>query len=159
MKPKHFSFMMKFIIIALAIFGTCFYAIMPNMVRFIETYNRFGMHDIFYPWIIVILLTAIPCYAVLLLTWPIAVSVKKETQFSFQNATRLKKMAVCALVDGGFFFLACLVFWICGILFPAVMIFSVLILLVAIAFAAVATVLAGMVEKAAVLQEDSDLTI
>ena len=88
-----------------------------------------------------------------------AESVKKETQFSHLNAARLKKMAICALADGGFFFLACVVFWMFGILFPAIIIFSVLILLVAIAFAAVATVLAGMVEKAAVLQEDSDLTI
>ena len=42
---------------------------------------------------------------------------------------------------------------------PAVVVFSVLVLLVAIAFAAAATVLAGMVEKAAVLQEESDLTV
>ena len=159
MKAKHFSFMMKFIIIALAVFGAVFYALVPNLVGVMAELLHFTAHGVFYPWTIVILLTAIPCYAVLVLAWLMANTVKKETQFSHKNAGRLKKMAICALADGGFFFLANLVLWIAEMNMPAVVVFSVLVLLVAIAFAAVATVLAGMVEKAAVLQEESDLTI
>ena len=159
MKAKHFSFMMKFIIIALAVFGAVFYALVPNLVGFMAELLHFTVHGVCYPWTIVILLTAIPCYAVLVLAWLMANTVKKETQFSHKNADRLKKMAICALADGVFFLLANLWLWIEGLNISAVVILSVLVLLVAIAFAAVATVLAGMVEKAAVLQEESDLTI
>ena len=159
MKAKHFSFIMKFIIIALAVFGAVFYALVPNLVGVMAELLHFTSHSVFYPWTIVILLTAIPCYAVLVLAWLMANTVKKETQFSHKNADRLKKMAICALADGVFFLLANLWLWIEGLNISAVVILSVLVLLVAIAFAAVATVLAGMVEKAAVLQEESDLTI
>lgn len=159
MKAKHFSFIMKFIIIALAVFGAVFYALVPNLVGVMAELLHFTSHSVFYPWTIVILLTAIPCYAVLVLAWLMANTVKKETQFSHKNADRLKKMAICALADGVFFLLANLWLWIEGLNISAVVVFSVLVLLVAIAFAAAATVLAGMVEKAAVLQEESDLTI
>ena len=71
MKAKHFSFMMKFIIIALAVFGAVFYALVPNLVGFMAELLHFTAHGVFYPWTTVILLTAIdfiflqansPCY-------------------------------------------------------------------------------------------------
>ena len=160
MKPKQFSWMMKTVIIALGVFGAAFYFyFVPVGLQALESIKRFTEKSIFLPWLIGVILTCIPCYAVLVLAWLMAQSVKNDTQFSHKNSGRLKKIAACALADGAFFFLMNIVFLAVGINIPAVALLSLLVLLVAVAFAAVATVLSGMVEKAAVLQEENDLTI
>ena len=160
MKPKKFSVMMKSVIIALALFGAGFYFyFVPAFLKQVDSFKLFTHRQIFLPWLILTVLTCIPCYAVLVLAWKMAVSVEKDKQFSHKNSGRLKKIAVCALADTGFFFLGSLVYWVLGINIPAIVVISVIILFVGIAFAAAADVLAGMVEKAAILQEENDLTI
>ena len=160
MQPKRFSLLMKSIIIALAVFGAGFYFyFVPRVLRVIDSLKLFTDKSLFMPWLILIVLTCIPCYAVLVLAWGMAVSVQNDKQFSHKNSGRLKKIAVCAIADTGFFFIGNLIFWIIGINIPAVVVISAIILFVGIAFAAASEVLSGMVEKAAILQEENDLTI
>ncbi len=162
MKPKNFSIMMKAVIIMIAVFGALLYFLfvpmMANEMKFyindLEYYNKMR-----YAWMILIWLTAIPCYAVLGIAWKMALSVQNDTQFSHKNSGRLSKIALLALVDGTFFFVMNIVYLFANLNHPGVLIASFLIFLVAIAFAAAAKVLSGMVEKAAVLQEENDLTI
>lgn len=158
MKPKKFSLIMKVVIIALAVFGAGFYAyfVPAALIRLDEI---FANVNLFLPWCIFIELTAVPCYAVLVLAWKMAVSVQNDTQFSHKNSGRLKKIAVCALADVAFFFLGNLLMLALGINAWHIVIVSAIILFVGIAFAAAADVLSEMVEKAAVLQEENDLTI
>ena len=146
---------MKAVIIALAVFGAGFYFyFVPAFLKEADAVKLFTQKSIFMPWFILIVLTCIPCYVVLVLAWNMAVSVQRDTQFSHKNSGRLKKMAVCALADTAFFFLGSVIYWIIGINIPALVVVSAIILFVGIAFAAAADVLAGMVEKAAVLQEE-----
>ena len=163
MKPDKFSLMMKAVIIMIAVFGTLFYFVfIPMMGREMQQFylNDLAYYNkLFYAWIVLIWITAVPCYAVLVLAWKMAVSVQNDTQFSHKNSGRLSKIALLAVIDGAFFFFMNIVYLIANVNHPGVVLVSLLILLVAIAFAAAAKVLAGMVDKAAVLQEESDLTI
>ena len=160
MQPKRFSILMKSVIIALAVFGAGFYFyFMPRALQVIENLKIFTEKSLFLPWLILVVLTCIPCYAVLVLAWGMAVSVQNDKQFSHKNSGRLKKIAFCAIADTLFFFVGNIIFWIIGINIPAVVIVSAIILFVGIAFSAACEVLSGMVEKAAILQEENDLTI
>ena len=160
MQPKKFSLMMKAVIIALAVFGAGFYFyFVPEALKVIDNVKLFTDKTLFLPWLLLIVLTCIPCYAVLILAWKMAQSVQADKQFSHKNSGRLKKIALCALADTAFFFIGSLVYWALGINIPIVVVMAAIILFVGIAFAAAADVLAGMVEKAAILQEENDLTI
>ena len=163
MKPKNFSLIMKLIIIMLAVFGALFYFLfVPMMGREMQEYfvNDIAYYTkLYYAWIVLIWLTAIPCYAVLVLAWKMADSVKNDTQFSHKNSGRLSKIALLAFIDGAFFFLMNIIYLFANLNHPGILIASFLVFLVAIAFSAAAKVLSGMVEKAAVLQEENDLTI
>ena len=166
MKPKNFSIMMKAVIIMIAVFGALFYFLfVPMMAKEMQYYANDIVNDItycnrlYYAWLILIWLTSVPCYAVLVFAWKMANSVKNDTQFSHKNSGRLSKIALLAFIDGAFFFLMNIIYLFANLNHPGILIASFLVFLVAIAFAATAKVLAGMVDKAAVLQEENDLTI
>lgn len=163
MKPKNFSLMMKVVIIMIAVFGALFYFLfVPMMGREMQQFytNDLAYYNkLFYAWIVLIWLTAIPCYAVLVIAWKMAVSVQNDTQFSHKNSGRLSKIALLAIIDGTFFFVMNIVYLFANLNHPGVLIASFLVFLVSVAFSAAAKVLSGMVEKAAILQEENDLTI
>ena len=163
MKPKNFSIMMKAVIIMIAVFGTLFYFLfVPMMAKEMQSFyiNDMAYYTkLYYAWTVLIWLTSVPCYAVLVLVWKMANSVKNDTQFSHKNSGRLSKIALLALIDGAFFFVMNIIYLLANLNHPGVLVASFLVFLVSIAFSAAAKVLAGMVEKAAVLQEENDLTI
>ena len=51
------------------------------------------------PWLVVILLTAIPIYIALFFAWKIADNIGKDRSFSRENAVALKWIARLAVID------------------------------------------------------------
>lgn len=159
MSHKSLSKWMKVI---LFIFGLCGIAIFGLVTPVIGTdlkneYPEFAYA--FIPWLVFILIMAIPCYAVLVLGWKIASSIGNDNSFSNSNAKRLKYVSVLTLVTSIYFFAGNVVFLLLNINHPGILLASLFITFVGIAISAASAILSYLVKKAATLQEQSDWTI
>lgn len=159
MQQKTLAKWLKTILIGAAICGTVIYAgVIPLYGREIAAaYPEFANR--YTPWLVFILLSGVPCYAVLGLAWKIASNIGADKSFSQANAKLLKGIAVLAAGDGAFVFLGNLVFLLLDMNHPSVMLASLFIVFLGAAISVAAAVLSHLVRKAADLQEQSDLTI
>ena len=82
-----------------------------------------------------------------------------DRSFSQENANYLKRMAYLALGDTVFFFIGNVVLLFANMSHPGVALFSLFVVFAGIAVTVASAALSHLVQKAAILQEQSDLTI
>ena len=159
MEQKTLSKWLRIIIVGAGIFGLIVYfVIIPSYGVSMRTlYPEFS--DRFWPWLIFIWLTAVPCYAALVFGWKIALNIRKDRSFSKENAQYLKWISVLAAIDSAYFFVGNIVLLFSNMSHPGITLFSLLIVFVGVAISVASAVVSHLVQKAAALQEQSDLTI
>ncbi|MCI9532564.1 MAG: DUF2975 domain-containing protein [Lachnospiraceae bacterium] len=113
----------------------------------------------YWPWLAVIWVSAAPCYLALFYGWKITVEIGKDHSFSRENAKYLKWISLLAAADSGYFFAANLALLLFGMNHPGIFLASLFVEFAGIAIAAVAAALSHLVQKAALIQEENDLTI
>lgn len=111
------------------------------------------------PWLIFLWMVSLPCFVVLLLVWKVSGAVKRDEVFTHVTAGRIKTAAVLLFADVGFFLLGNILFILLNMSHPGVLLLSLLLDIIVIALALLASVLSRYITKAAVLQEESDGTI
>ncbi len=159
MDQKKLSASLKAIIIGVGICGLIVYfAVLP-----IVGLNIAGAYPdaagAFWPWLIFLWLTAVPCYAVLFMGWKIAANIGLDRSFCTQNALLLKRVADLAAWDTLFFFLGNLTLLLLDMNHPSVLLLSLLVCFAGAAVTVAAVCLSHLVLKAAELQAESDLTV
>jgi hypothetical protein len=159
MEQNHLSKWLKLILIGVGICGLIVYAVVIPMygLNLRASYPEFTNR--FWPWLIFIWVSGIPCFTVLYFAWEIATNIGKDLSFTEQNASLLKKISVLSVADAGFFFAGNIVLLFLNMSHPSVVIASFVIAFVGVAVAVVSAVLSHLVKKAAALQEQSDWTI
>ena len=159
MKQTTLSKWLKLIIVGVGICGIIIYAaVVPMLVRAMaEEYPEFSSYQ--WPWLILIWVTAIPCYIALIFAWKIAVNIGADRSFSVANAKLLKGISLLAAVDSAYFFVGNLIYLLLNINHPSIVLFSLCIEFFGIAISVASAALSHLVMKAAELQEQSDLTI
>lgn len=159
MKQSSLSKWLKWIIIVVGLCGLFVYIfVIPSLGKsLLSEYPEFAY--CYLPWLILIWVTAVPCYVVLAFGWRIAGNIGMDRSFSLENATLLKRIAVLAAADAGFFFVMNIVYLFLNMNHPGILLMSLIVLVVGIAISAVSAALSHLVRKAAELQEQSDLTI
>lgn len=113
----------------------------------------------YWPWLIFLWLTGIPCYGVLFFGWKIACSIKEDREFTAENSHRFRWAARLAVGDSVFLAAGCVLYWLLGMAHPSMVILGLVLSLVGGAAAVVSEALAKLTDKATVLQEQSDWTI
>ena len=125
--------------------------------RLVQIYPEYASR--YSPWLVFIYLTAIPCLGILLLGWKITQSIGTGRVFCHKNGSRCRMIAQLFLGDTVFFFLGNLVFLFFDWSHPAVLLASICLLFIGIAAAVVFFTLSQLVEEAARLQEENQMTI
>ena len=94
---------LKIIILGAAVTGLIIYLwAIPEIGQSIaEQYPEFS--HCYYPWLILLWTTAIPCYCALLCCFKIAASLKSDKAFTAANGRLFKIIAVLALTDTSFY--------------------------------------------------------
>ena len=146
----------------LAVAGLCALALYAGVIpveglRLQAAYPEFSNR--FFPWLIFLWISGIPCFAALVLAWRIVVNIGKDRSFSMDNARLLQWISRLAAGDAVFFFLGNVLLLLLDMSHPGVVLAALVIVFVAVAVAVAAAVLSYLVQKAAALQEQSDLTI
>ena len=159
MKQTSLSKWLKIILIGCGICGLLIYAlVMPSIGQTLASENP-EMSSYFWPWLIFIWVTGIPCYIALFFAWKIAANIGGDKSFSLSNAKLLKWISILAAGDAAFFFLGNIVFLLLNMNHPSIVLLSLIIEFAGVAISVAAAALSHLVMKAADLQEQSDLTI
>ena len=159
MNQHKLSAWLKGIVIGIGLCGLIvFFVMLPDYGDSLHaSFPEFGAWH--WPWMIFLWLTAIPCFAALVMGWRIAMNIGKDRSFSEENARLLQRIGYLAAADTAFFFLGNIVFFFLGMNHAGIMLASLLICFAGVAVTVAAVCLSHLVHKAADLQEQSDLTI
>lgn len=159
MEQKVLATWLKIILVGVGICGlVVYFVVFPSYGEsLVSDYPEFSNR--FWPWLIFLWISGIPCYAVLVFGWKIAANIGRDQSFSNANAKYLKWIAWLAAGDGVFFFVGNIVLLFTNMSHPGIALFSLLVVFAGVAVAVASAVLSHLVQKAAVLQEQSDLTI
>lgn len=159
MEQKGLATWLKIILVGVGICGLVIYFVVFPSYGESLVYDYPEFSNRFWPWLIFLWISGIPCYAVLVFGWKIAANIGRDQSFSNANAKYLKWIAWLAAGDGIFFFVGNIVLLLTNMSHPGIALFSLLVVFAGVAVAVASAVLSHLVQKAAVLQEQSDLTI
>ena len=159
MKQSTLAKWLKIVLVGVGICGIVGYAwVIPSFGQSLVRDNPEFAYC-YYPWLIFLWATAVPCYIALALGWRIASNIGEDRSFSMDNAKLLKWIAYLAVGDAGFFFVMNVLYLFLGMSHPGVTLVSLIVVFAGIAVSVAAATLSHLVHKAAELQEQSDLTI
>ncbi|MBR6477524.1 MAG: DUF2975 domain-containing protein [Lachnospiraceae bacterium] len=159
MEQKTFSNLLKFVTIGVGICGAFVYFFL------IPTYGQDlalefpEFKSAYWPWLIFLWLTAIPCYLTLGFGWKISDNIGRDKSFSMENSKLLKWIAWMAASDSAFFFIGNVVLMFMNMNHPGIMLISLIVVFAGVTITVAAAALSHLVRKAAVLQEETELTI
>ena len=159
MKQDALAKWLKFIIAGVGICGLLTYTvIMPRFAAYLVRQHSMLEKNVL-PWLILIWISAIPCYAVLVLGWKIADNIRMDRSFSYENARYLKWVSYLSMADAVFVFLANIVFLLLDMSAAAVMLVICIIVFIGISISICSAALSHLVAKAADIKEENDLTV
>lgn len=159
MEQKHLSDWLKLILVGVAVCGVVVYALVVPMycLSLRSIYPEFSNR--FWPWLLFIWVSGIPCFMVLYYAWKISRNIGNDQSFTEQNASSLETISILSALDSAFFFAGNIILLFLNMSHPRVVIASLIIVFVGVAVAVASAALSHLVKKAAVLQEQSDWTI
>ena len=159
MEQKALAKWLKLVLLGMGLCGLAVYlGIIPAYGLSLRSlYPEFSNR--FWPWLIFLWVSGVPCYGVLALGWRIAANIGRDASFSMDNARCLRYIALLAALDGAYFFLGNLILLFLNMSHPGVVLGSLLVVFAGAAVAVAAAALSHLVRKAALLQEENDLTI
>ena len=159
MEQKTLSNWLKAAIVCLALFGLFVYgSVVPSYGQLLAAQNPEYAHC-FWPWMTLLILTAIPCYTSLVFGWQIASDIGRDKSFTDVNARRMKWISNLAFGDVVLFFLGNAILLFLNMSHPSVFLISLLPDMLGIAIAVCAAGLSHLIYKSARMQQDADLTI
>ncbi len=159
MTQKSLSTWLKAVILGIAFCGTVLCGILlPMMGKDIVTENP-EFSSWYVPWFAVLWIAAIPCYLVLYHGWKITLQIGRDRSFSMENAIYLKRISILAIADTAYFFLANLLLFFLNMNHPGILMASLFVDFAGVVIAVVAAALSHLVQKAAAMQQENDLTI
>ena len=113
----------------------------------------------FWPCLIFLWLTALPCFAALGVGWKVADNIGKDRTFTEENAKLISAIAIIAACDSAFFFIGNIVLLFFNCNHPGFVLLSWVVVLLGAAISIGFACLSHLVRKAANLQNENDLTI
>ncbi len=160
MKQKTLALLLKIVIVGVAVCAAVVYAaIIPETGKSLAELGGGEFAPMLTPWLVFVSLTALPVAAALVLAFVIAVNIGRGRSFCMRNAKLLAVISVLAAVDSAYFLIGILVLFFLGMNHPGIFILSLMVCFAGLAVTVAAAALSHYARKAAVLQEQNDLTI
>lgn len=157
MDQKKLAIWLKAIVVGCALCGLVLFGfILPRFLAYVAEEVPDLPHK---AWTAFMWVLAIPCYAVLVCIWRMANEIARDNSFSMENAKQLRLIALLAGADAAVLLVGNLVFLLIGHSIPTLALVSAFVCFVGLAISVGAACLSHLVRKAALMQEESDLTI
>ena len=150
---------LKFLVIFVAICGLILCAVVIPVVGRELSGMSPELGRYFKPWVTFVWVLAIPCFAALIHAWMIFNNIEKDKAFSMENAKHMEKISYLAGADTIALISGNIVLLILNINHPSVFLVFLMIGIIGIGISVAAAVLSHLIQKAANLQDENDLTI
>lgn len=150
---------LKFLVIFVAICGLILCAVVIPVVGRELSGMSPELGRYFKPWVTFVWVLAIPCFAALIHAWMIFSNIEKNKAFSMENAKHMEKISYLAGADTIALISGNIVLLILNINHPSVFLVFLMIGIIGIGISVAAAVLSHLIQKAANLQDENDLTI
>jgi hypothetical protein len=159
MNSQKFANWLKVIVFGTGICGIFLYLFLfPEWGRSISVSNP-EYSFAYWPWMIFLWISAVPCYLTLICCYRIASEIGKENSFCNKNAKQLRLISLLAAADTVYFFMGNLVFFFLNMSHPGIILLALIVVFIGIAITVAAAALSHLVYKAAKLQEENEYTI
>lgn len=159
MEQKALSNWLKCAIGCLALLGLVIFGFVIPLYGTSLASNNPDYAHCFWPWMVLIILVAIPCYAALVFGWLIARDIGLDRSFSDANAKRMRWISNLAFGDVLLFFCGNVLLLVSNMSHPGVFLVSLLPDLFGVAIAVCAAALSHLIYKSAAMQAEANLTI
>lgn len=150
---------LKFLVIFVALCGLILCAVVIPVVGKELSGMSPELGRYFKPWVTFVWLLAVPCFAALVHAWMIFSNIEKNKAFSMENAKHMEKISYLAGADTIALISGNIVLLILNINHPSVFLVFLMIGIIGIGISVAAAVLSHLIQKAANLQDENDLTI
>lgn len=160
MNQKNLAKYLQLITIGIAVLGVLIYfAVVPVVGDAVLSEAGNEYQYCYLPWLVLIWISAIPCYISLFHFWNICKEIENDNSFSGENAIHLKKISQWCILDVIYFFVGNLIFLLLGMNHPSIFCVSLLVDFIGMVVSVLAAALSHLVYKAAALKEENELTI
>ena len=159
MELKALEKWLKLILIGVGICGLIIYFMIFPSLGESFAYDNPEYSYCYWPWLIFLWVSGIPCYVVLALGWKISTNIGKDNSFSDSNALYFKWISWFAAGDAAYFFIGNVVLLLLSMSHPGITLCSMIVSFAGIAIAVGAAVLSHLVKNAADMKAENDLTI
>jgi len=150
--------LLKLIVIGLGIIGaSVYFLVLPTVGR--DWAAEEGFSGFFWPWLLFLWGTGIPCYMALFEFWHVCSEIKADNSFCEENAIRMMNIALLILGDVAYFFAGNVIFLLLNMNHPGIFLISLAIDVFGVGIGVAAAALSHLVYKAAVIQAENDLTV
>ena len=157
MDQKKLAIWLKAIVVGCALCGLVLFGfILPRFLAYVAGEVPDLPHK---AWTAFMWALALPCYAVLVCIWKMANEIARDNSFSMENAKLLRAIALLAGADSAVLLLGNLIFLLIGHSIPTLALVSAFVCFIGLAISVGAACLSHLVHKAAMMQEENDLTI
>lgn len=150
---------LKFLVIFVAICGLILCTVVIPVVGRELSGMSPELGRYFKPWVTFVWVLAIPCFAALVHAWMIFSNIEKDKAFSMENAKHMEKISYLAGADTIALISGNIVLLILNMNHPSVFLVFLMIGIIGIGISVAAAVLSHLIQKAANLQDENDLTI
>lgn len=159
MSQKGLASLLKSIIIGIALCGLLVYFyFLPVWGKALVTdFSKY--ENAYIPWLIVLWISAIPCYLVLICGWRVSTEIGRDNSFSWINAKMLKGIAYLAAIDSVYMLVAGAILFALDMSSGIVEVLVLFVVFAGLVVTVAAAALSHLIYKAATMQEENDLTI
>ncbi len=159
MTQKTLSVWLRGVILGIGACGILIYGYLLPMFGkdMVQAYPEYSY--CYVPWMVVLWITAVPCYLALYNGWKITAEIAGDHSFSMLNSIYLRRISMYALADSSYFFLANLVLFFFNMNHPGIFLGSLFVDFAGVAVSVAAAALSHLVQKAANIQQENELTI
>ena len=123
------------------------------------TWDTLSIEPWLKPWSYVLYPTSIPIFAAAVFGWLVVDSVGKDKCFTHRNARYLKAISVLAFADAAYFMAGNIVMLFMNMNHPGILFIAMFISFIGATIGIAFAALSHLTEKAALMQDDTDLTI
>ena len=144
MRQKELEKWLKIVIIAVALCGLVVCAVAIPWIGHVLIASDPQISDMYILWLVLFIISAIPCYVILYLGWRVAVNIGKDRSFSLENARYIKLASKIILFDALYFFVVNVCMWRIYVNHPGVILALVFIVFACVVASVVAAVLSHL---------------
>lgn len=140
------------IIVAICGIFTCCY-VLPEAGTAIRDNNP-EYANLFFPWLIFLWMTLVPCFVILIFIWRVSTAIKLESVFTLKTASFFTTCAIILFCDVVFFFTGNIVFLLLGMNHVWFLFLSLIAGIFGVTLTVLMALFSRYLTKAAALQEE-----